>query len=195
MYAMQYEITLPADYDMGIIRERVARKGHLLDTFPGLGLKAYLIRERGVDNSPINQYAPFYLWATIDGMTRFLWGGGGFSGIVDSFGRPIVQSWAGISYKRGSANHVLPNKATRYIETIPTDVDPATIMGKVNARLNRRASIPGVHSTAIALDPQRWELVHFTLWKEIDEKIQEVRYQVLHLSTPYLKDINDEQTF
>ena len=25
MHAMQYEITLPADYDMGIIRDRVAR--------------------------------------------------------------------------------------------------------------------------------------------------------------------------
>ena len=80
MYAMQYVITLPADYDMGIIRDRVTTKGPLLDTFPGLGLKAYLIRERGVDISPVNQYAPFYLWATVDGMTRFLWGGGGFSG-------------------------------------------------------------------------------------------------------------------
>jgi len=70
MYAMQYEITLPADYDMKIIRNRVEKRGHLLDTFPGLGLKAYLIRERGMDDSPINQYAPFYLWASINGMTR-----------------------------------------------------------------------------------------------------------------------------
>ena len=43
MYAMQYEIALPADYDMAIIRRRVATKGPLLDTMPGLGLKAYLI--------------------------------------------------------------------------------------------------------------------------------------------------------
>ena len=35
MHAMQYEITLPADYDMEIIRKRVATKGHLLDDFPG----------------------------------------------------------------------------------------------------------------------------------------------------------------
>ncbi len=39
MHAKQYEITLPADYDMGVIRERVATKGHLLDAFPGLGFK------------------------------------------------------------------------------------------------------------------------------------------------------------
>ncbi|WP_290870364.1 DUF4865 family protein, partial [Hamadaea sp.] len=34
---MQYAIRLPADYDMGIIRDRVARKGHLLDRWEGLG--------------------------------------------------------------------------------------------------------------------------------------------------------------
>ena len=61
MHAMQYRLTLPADYDMEIIRRRVARKGHLLDDWEGLGLKAYLVRERGVHGSPVNQYAPFYL--------------------------------------------------------------------------------------------------------------------------------------
>jgi hypothetical protein len=58
MHAMQYEITLPAEYDMKIIRHRVATKGHLLDAFPGLGLKAFVIRERGIGGSPVNQYAP-----------------------------------------------------------------------------------------------------------------------------------------
>lgn len=71
MHAMQYEITLPADYDMGIVHERVAARGRLLDAFPGLGLKAYLVRERGAD-SPVNQYAPFYLWVTPEGMNSFL---------------------------------------------------------------------------------------------------------------------------
>jgi hypothetical protein len=51
MYASQYELTLPADYDMGVIRDRVARGGRLLDDRAGLGLKAYLIRERGVNGS------------------------------------------------------------------------------------------------------------------------------------------------
>ncbi|MFC5828113.1 DUF4865 family protein [Nonomuraea insulae] len=40
MYAKQYEITLPADYDMRIIRKRVADGGHVLDDRAGLGLKA-----------------------------------------------------------------------------------------------------------------------------------------------------------
>jgi len=97
MHAMQYEITLPADYDMKIIHHRVATKGPLLDDFAGLGLKAYLIRERGVDASPVNQYAPFYLWNSIAGMNRFLWGPG-FRGLCTDFGRPRVWQWTGLAF-------------------------------------------------------------------------------------------------
>jgi hypothetical protein len=189
MNAMQYEITLPADYDMGIIRQRVATKGPLLDAFPGLGLKAYLIRERGVDYSPVNQYAPFYLWATTDGMARFLWGGGGFSGIVDSFGRPMVQHWVGLACKLGSAQDTFPTIATRHIGKIPADMDPALIIGDLTVTLNQYADMPGVHSTAIALDPRRWEFVHFTLWHTIHDEIPGTWYQVLHLSKPHLREI------
>lgn len=58
MHAMQYEITLPGDYDMGIIRHRVATKGAGTDTFGGLGLKAYAIRERGIDGSTARTSTP-----------------------------------------------------------------------------------------------------------------------------------------
>ena len=34
---MQYEITLPTDYDMGIIRRRVETTAHRMDDFEGLG--------------------------------------------------------------------------------------------------------------------------------------------------------------
>jgi Domain of unknown function (DUF4865) len=47
MIIKQYVVTLPADYDMGIIRKRVAEKGPSFDTFPGLGMKVFLIREKG----------------------------------------------------------------------------------------------------------------------------------------------------
>lgn len=61
MIAMQYAIALPADYDLGVIRQRVATRGAAMDAFPGLGLKAYGIRERGVRGARVNEYAPFYL--------------------------------------------------------------------------------------------------------------------------------------
>jgi hypothetical protein len=51
------------------------------------------------------------------------------------------------------------------------------------------AATPGVHSTAVAIDPRNWELVHFTLWEHAAPDSAGVRYQVLHLSTPQLGDI------
>ena len=124
MYAMQYEITLPADYDMSIIRRRIKERGPALDGFAGLGVKAYLIRERGVDGSPVNAYAPFYLWHDVEGMGRFLWGGGGFSAIVTDFGRPDVRHWTGAAFRHGPAYGTAPTTAERRIETIPAGADP-----------------------------------------------------------------------
>ncbi len=31
--------------------------------------------------------------------------------------------------------------------------------------LATRAGLPGVHSTAVAVDPHHWSLPHFTLWE------------------------------
>src|ERR1700742_1633760 len=123
MYAMQYELTLPADYDMGIIRHRVAARGSSTDAFPGLGLKAYLILERGVAGSKVNQYAPFYLWSAISGMSRFLWGGVGFNVLVESFGRPTVRHWTGVAFETGASASATPRIATRSIRGISPDTD------------------------------------------------------------------------
>lgn len=60
MYAMQYRIALPADYDMEIIRDRVLTTGHRMDGFSGLEFKAYLIQEK-VRGAAQNAYAPLRL--------------------------------------------------------------------------------------------------------------------------------------
>jgi len=193
MYAMQYEITLPADYDMKIIRDRVATKGPMLDNFPGLGLKAYLIRERAVSGSAVNQYAPFYLWASVDGMNRFLWGGGGFTSIVASFGRPPVRHWTGVACQTGPAVSTTPRMATRAVEPIDVDSDPTIAVEKALDELRRRAVLPSVHSTALAVDPRDWELVHFTLWAETAPDAAGTLYEVLHLSTPQLNEVSRVQ--
>ncbi|HWU05677.1 MAG TPA: DUF4865 family protein [Streptomyces sp.] len=182
MHAMQYEITLPADYDMGIIRERVATRGHLLDGFPGLGLKAYLIRERG-DASPVNQYAPLYLWSAPEGMNAFL-RGPGFQGVVDDFGRPEVQHWAGLLYREGTASKALPRAAVRRRERIADSVPPAVAVEAALEESRLLATAPGTVATALAVDPRRWELLHFTLWEHEPPGVPGDRYEVLHLSSP-----------
>ena len=183
MHAMQYAITLPADYDMQIIRRRVKSKGHLMDGFEGLGLKAYGIRERGVEGSPVNEYAPFYLWADPEAMTRFLTGAG-FGGVSADFGRPSVRHWQGLFHRPGPAAATVPRAFTRRIESLPESTDPATAIGQAVAAHEELATTDGVHSTALALDPRHWELVHFTLWTHTAPASAGDRYQVLHLSAP-----------
>ncbi|HEY0259031.1 MAG TPA: DUF4865 family protein [Lacisediminihabitans sp.] len=183
MYTMHYEITLPTDYDMGIIRARVATRGGATDDFPGLRFKAYLLREAGVDGSPVNQYAPFYLWDDTDAMGAFLWGGKGFGGIVTDFGRPVVQTWAGVDVRRGRASSAA--FATKETYPIPDGADPATIVPVLQDTLEARSQAPGVHTAVLAVDPRTWQAVLFTLWESRpSESLAGVRYAVLHLSEP-----------
>jgi hypothetical protein len=214
MQAMQYEITLPADYDMAIIRRRVATKGAMTDDFEGLGLKAYGIRERGVDGSPVNQYAPFYLWASVEGMNRFLWGAG-FGGLSRDFGRPIVRQWTGLAFEHGPASDAAPGVATRRTETIAGDADATAAIEAAVAATRERARASEVHSTALAVDTSAWELVQFTLWARraaggsatadvvpasgsgavsaLGARAvapgDEATYEVLHLSSPRFDDL------
>jgi hypothetical protein len=214
MQAMQYEITLPADYDMAIIRRRVATKGAMTDDFEGLGLKAYGIRERGVDGSPVNQYAPFYLWASVEGMNQFLWSAG-FAGLSRDFGRPIVRQWTGLAFEHGPASDAAPGVATRRTETIAGDADATAAIEAAVAATRERARASEVHSTALAVDTSAWELVQFTLWARraaggsatadvvpasgsgavsaLGARAvapgDEATYEVLHLSSPRFDDL------
>lgn len=186
MYAMQYEINLPTDYDMGIIRRRVETLGDRTDDFDGLGIKAYLVQDQA-NGAVVNQYAPFYLWNDPAGMSRFLWSGGFFSGVCRSFGRPMVQHWTGVDVRPGVAVDQPALAATKHVQLLPPDVDPADPVAAALVVLEETAGLAEVHSSAIAVDPSRWELVHFTLWSGEPGVVPGTRYQVLHLSTPGTK--------
>jgi hypothetical protein len=191
MYAMQYEISLPADYDMGIIRRRVASMGTVLDDYEGLGVKAYLVQDQA-NGAAVNQYAPFYLWNDTAGMNRFLWREGLFSRICQSFGRPVVRHWTGVEAMAGSEVDQPAVGATKNVWQLPPDVDPTEPVAAALGALQRTAEMPGVHSSAVAVDPTRWELVHFTLWSGEPGIVPGTRYQVLHLSTPGKKELFGE---
>ncbi|MGA4843518.1 DUF4865 family protein [Streptomyces sp. G45] len=183
MHALQYEITLPADYDMGIIRDRVAAKGHLLDAFPGLGFKAYLVRERGVDGSPVNQYAPFYLWNTAEGMNSFLWGPG-FQGLTDDFGRPVVRHWMPLAYEAGSAVDATPKAAVRHRRPIPEGTRLADVAAGLHDDAAVLSCVAGAVGVVVAVDPRHWEAVTLSLWAHEAPPERGDAYQVLHCSTP-----------
>lgn len=183
MHALQYELTFPADYDMGIIRDRVARVGHLLDDWDGLGFKTFLMRERGVDGSPVNQYAPFYLWNGAQGMNSFLWGGA-FQGLVNDFGRPVVQHWTGLAYEDGGAAGSPARVALRHRHPVPEGVHLSEAMEEAAREAKRLAGLDGAVCAAAAVDPRHWEVVHFSLWNDDAPKEPGEVFQVLHMSAP-----------
>jgi hypothetical protein len=184
MLATQYAIPLPADYDMTVIRRRVAERGHLLDDRPGLRLKAYLVQDtaRGATR---NQYAPFYLWADTGAAASFLWGGGGFAGIVRDFGRPTVTTWLGVELRRGPAHGASAAWATLDRRPLPAGEDPSAEAERLRRVLDDGAGDDGVHSIAAAIDPTRWESVIFTLRAtEASVAPGGTVFEVLHLSEP-----------
>ncbi|MFH9400511.1 DUF4865 family protein [Streptomyces sp. NPDC017638] len=183
MHATQYEFTLPADYDMGIVRSRVARVGHVLDDWDGLGIKAYVMRERGVNGSPVNQYGPFYLWNTLEGMNRFMWDGA-FQGPVDDFGRPEVRQWTGLAFEEGTATASAPAYAVRRRRPVPEGVELASFMADAVAETGRLAAAGGAVLAAAAVDTRAWEVVHFSLWRHGAPEADGDLFEVLHLSAP-----------
>jgi hypothetical protein len=192
MIAAQYEILLPADYDMGIIRRRVCERGAVLDGRAGLGLKAYLIQDVA-EQSPINAYAPFYLWRDPAALAAFHWGGQGFSGIVHDFGRPAVRTWIGGGFSRGEAfAATTPAYASRRLRPLASSIDPVDAASMLDQDGQAVRGGPGVHSHAWGIDPNTWQSVELTLFARHPGKVQApdtTVYRVLHLSTPEIDDI------
>ena len=184
MIAAQYEIVLPADYDMRVIHRRVAERGSALDDRAGLGLKAYLVRDVA-DGSPVNAYAPFYLWNDPDALAAFHWEGQGFGGIVRDFGRPTVRTWIGGGFHRGAAFADTPLYATRLLVPFAPDSDPQADATTTAERAARLAATPGTHSVAWAVDPTRWEAVVLRLATTPPRAGDDgTAYRVGHLSAP-----------
>jgi hypothetical protein len=182
MIAKQYTINLPADYDMAIIRRRVADNGHRFDDWPGLALKAFLISERAT-GATANRYAPFYLWNDTDGLNEFLYGPG-FAGLSGSFGRPQIEHWIALDTTTGPAEHV--RWATREDHVIH-DADLGAFREAEQAWLQEsRDDERGLHAAVVAVDPYRWHAVRLALWSGVPgpDDPHQTTYEVLHLSQP-----------
>ena len=190
MHAMQYTITLPADYDMGIIRTRVATRGSGTDAFGGLGIKAYLIREKNVHGSAVNEYAPFYLWADPAGLISFMFGTP-FTAIIDDFGRPPVLHWAGTTFALGPTAHrlLVATFATIAVTPVPPSEQLSGALQVALERHEQRRELDGVCATAVAVDPASWTIVEFTLWSALPARHDGECYEVLHISAPHVAEL------
>lgn len=184
MIAMQYGFTLPADYDMAIIRRRIAEKGHLLDDFPRLCFKAYLYAERGDDAMPDqpNRYAPFYLWRDSEGMNAFL-GGAGFAALARAFGWPSVRTWS-VWRADLAADLRTAARATRELVAIAEHA-PLAELREAEARAAQADRAAGALAAVSAFDPTGWTLLRLRLWPGAHGAIAGARhYRVGHVSQP-----------
>ena len=115
-------------------------------------------------------------------MNRFLWTGTGFTNIVSSFGRPPVRHFVGVDFRRGPSGALAPTRASRLSASIPDDSDPTAAVDAAVAGLERLTGFPGLHSAAVVVDPQRWQIETFALWlDDVPPDCGRV-WQVLHIS-------------
>jgi hypothetical protein len=195
MIVKQYVVTLPADYDMGIIRKRVADKGARFDTFPGLGIKVFLIRERGRFGAESNQYAPAYLWPSVEPMWGFI-AGEGFAGIIESFGWTPIQNWPGLAFARGDRRRSLTEirSVTRQEEIVKPGTDLADLRKReIETAQKTVAETPDILVRAVGLNPDNWSLVRFDYWTRKQDALagQQHSYEVLHVSAPNPDALNE----
>ncbi|NTF43187.1 DUF4865 family protein [Rhizobium rhizogenes] len=187
MIAMQYNFSLPADYDMAIIDRRIRDKGPLLDNLPGLKFKAYLTARKGdpVTRSRENLYAPFYVWHEEEAQSDFICGPG-FQAVTESFGRPQVNSW--IVWHAGTSADVRRAKfATREVVAIEPDQSLSELRRKESDAAAAALSREDVLASVVAFEPTRWTLVRFRLLANPPSDISASSiqlYNVGHLSLP-----------
>lgn len=187
MLAMQYSFTLPADYDMAIVRDRIAAKGHLTDAFPLLVFKAFLhaSRDDSRRNGLDNLYAPFYLWEDNEGMNNFL-GGSGFASLVQAFGRPTISVWS-VWHARLLPTLAGASWATREVLAIA----PGANLGDLRQAEQENNGVDieqhGALGAVVAFEPATWTLVRFRLWDAYRAEFDRpgvLAYEVGHMSVP-----------
>ncbi|MNG69851.1 hypothetical protein D3C79_282220 [compost metagenome] len=182
MLAMQYNFALPADYDMAIIRDRIARFGHLLDNCPQLLIKAYLYAQKG-EHSGENLYAPFYLWNSSAGMSDFLTGDG-FRGVSQAFGWPQVTHWLPWLTHFDRQRLAEATCATR--QTLP--IAPYSDLAALRRQQVDLSTLDcNAVASIVAFDPAAWQLVRLHLWRELPLTPEPGTqcYRVGHLSVPF----------
>ena len=187
MIIAHYAHRLPADYDIGIIRNRAKSRGHLFDAIPELYFKAFLLRERGRFGANQNEYSSLYLWRKDDGFRDFLVDGRTKS-VTDSFGRPQIETRFVLDAHKGSGEQ--PRFLYKQEQDIPIDTDLTSAFADEIARNRESAKQAGVVASAVGVDVQNWKFTRVVLSeKEPTGRDQGTAYQVLYLAKPLLAEL------
>jgi hypothetical protein len=179
MLAMQYTISLPENYDLDLIHQRVAARSRLFESLPGLAHKSYLL------DAEDKIYAPFYLWSDVEAAQQFLFDDL-FKGVIESFSRPRVRTWFTLAKDYGN-RLLVPRFAMKELDVIaPEDNLEETIRREREEQASLLSS-PGLYLRCLAFDPDRWELMRYSLWQDrasaLTPSADSVEYfEALHVS-------------
>lgn len=181
MLAMQYSIQLPQNYDADAIRTRVKSRKKLFDDHEGLIHKSFLYNESE------NIYAPFYVWKDIASAKNFLLDDL-FKGVVETFSRHRVRNWFVMHMAYGNRD-LNPTYAQRETDIISAEEPLDTYLLRDKAMQNQLIKDPNLYMHIVALDADRWEILHFSLWKDQQSAAKPasdafITYEVLHVSEP-----------
>lgn len=181
MLAMQYTIQLPTNYDTKAIHKRVNARSSLFDAHEGLAHKSFLYNDKD------KIYAPFYIWKDVGSARNFLLDDL-FKGVVDTFSRPRARSWLVMHSCYGN-REITPTFARREADIVPPEEPLADYVQrdlKIQEELQQH---PDLYMHILAVDSDRWEMSHYSLWKDKDSATKPasdsyVTYDVLHVSEP-----------
>lgn len=156
MLVMQYTIQLPDDYDMQRIRKRVEDRCKLFENLPGLSHKSYLMH----DGDKI--YAPLYVWSDAAAARAFMLEHL-FRGVIDEFSRPRVRTWMPVSSIHGN-RALTPLYARREADVIAPETNLNALMDEERRQQAALQKNPDLYFHLVALDPDRWELMRYSMW-------------------------------
>lgn len=179
MLMLQYAFALPADYPMRTVRERIAARGPQFDTLPGLGWKAFLVREKGVAGATDHQYAPLYLWPSAPAAATFL-AGPFFAAVSSAFGRPRVATSLLLGHRENA-----PAQSPRWCTSESFALRTLSELPQWLAQLGRDAPASR-HSEWLALDASRWILTRHRLWwgEQPPPSGDALLFEIAHFSRP-----------
>lgn len=176
MYAMQYEIKLPSDYNMEKVRERVRLNGFKTDGFKDLFIKAYLISQTN-DNCITKTYSPLYIWRNSEGMNDFIFNGY-YDNIISSFGWQNIS--IGITFSINTSSNI---KRCEYVIEEYIDIEPRISLTNLNIS-KKFNTIDNVSAEFVIYNPDKWKCVKYSFVERIpdDININGKIYEVLHIS-------------
>lgn len=171
MQAMRYEINLPADYDMTLIRERVTRTGYLMDGFEDLYFKVFLISEISSGNLT-NSYCPLYVWKQTDGMSKFIFDGY-FDNILSSFG------WQQIEI--GITSNILLSKQFTKSKFVTEEASAILPVKSLKQSMPSLSLAENETGKLVIYNPDKWQTVTYTFY-ETKPNTHEKCLEILHIS-------------